>query len=66
MVIVSMNNIKSTAKVFALKCLFLCHIDLNHTPGPILLLLVEIIAVTFMLINSITVKPLLCGQSGTY
>jgi len=40
--------------------------DLNHTPGPILFLLVEIIAVTFLLINSFTVDPLLSGQSGTY
>jgi len=50
-----MDNLKGT-KVFVLKCLFLCCIDLNHTPGPILFLLVEIIAVTFLLINSFTVN----------
>jgi len=38
-------------KDFVLKYLFLCRIDLSHTPGPILLVLVEIIALTF-LINS--------------
>jgi len=53
-------------KDFVLKCLFLCYIDLNHTPGLILLVLVEIIALTFS-INSFTVtsnaKPLIafCG-----
>jgi len=42
----SLDSFKST-KVFVLKCLFLCCIDLSHTAGPVLFLLVKIVAVTF-------------------